>query len=62
MVTIDIGSRVEIIGGDHWARSGVLTGRRMHDGETYLTVRLDKALPCGDRFVVVVEQHVRPAE
>ena len=62
MVTIDIGSRVEIIGGDHWARSGVLMGRREKDGEVYLTVHLDSPLPCGDQFVVVVEEHVRAGQ
>ncbi len=54
------GDRVEITGGEHYARKGVLRSKKVVRGERCVTVSLDRALRNGERIVTVLEDHVIP--
>ncbi len=57
------GDRVEITGGEHYARRGVLVDRKVVRGERCVSVRVDKPFKRGYdlvRVVVVFEDHVIP--
>ena len=58
---IEIGTRVEIVGGEHFAREGTVAGHKTVRGLDCISVRLDRPLPDGDRVVVVLAEHIAPA-
>jgi hypothetical protein len=59
---IEVGTRVEIVGGEYWPRTGVVAGHKTVQGMPCVSVSLDRPLANRERVIVVLEEHVLEAE